>query len=156
MHIRPYQLEDLPRLKEITVEAFDGVSIDQSIERSFGLINGRDWQFRKGRHVDDDANRNPDGIFVLETDGEIVGLITTRMDRDAGIGFIPNLALAPEFRGKGWGRKLIEFALQQFRNAGLTHARIETLMQNEIGCHLYKSIGFEEVARQIHFCMKLD
>lgn len=156
MHIRLFHPDDLPRLKAITVEAFDGVSIDQGIERRFGLINGRNWQFRKGRHVDDDADRAPEGIFVLEDDGEIAGLITTRMDRDAGIGFIPNLALAPEYRGQGWGRKLIEYALQQFREAGLTHARIETLTQNDIGCHLYTSIGFEEVARQIHFCMKLD
>jgi ribosomal protein S18 acetylase RimI-like enzyme len=37
----------------------------------------------------------------------------------------------------------------------LTHARIETLVQNGVGNHLYTSIGFREVARQIHFAIDL-
>ena len=42
MNIRPFRPEDLPILREMTVEAFDGVSIDQGVEREFGLINGHD------------------------------------------------------------------------------------------------------------------
>lgn len=154
--IRPFRSEDLQTLREITVEAFDGVSIDQAIEREFGLINGRDWRFRKGRHVDDDAQREPHGIFVLELDGEIAGYISTRQDRDAGVGFIPNLVLVPQHRGEGWGRKLIRYALNHFREAGLTHARIETLVQNDVGRGLYQSLGFREVSRQLHFCADLN
>lgn len=155
MPIRPFRPDDLPRLKEITVEAFDGVSIDQAIEREYGLINGRNWQFRKGRHIDDDVRRCAEGIYVLELDGKIAGLITTWADEEAGIGHIPNLSIVPEHRGQGWGRKLIEYALDRFREAGLTHARIETLVQNDVGNHLYQSLGFREVARQIHFCCDL-
>ena len=39
--------------------------------------------------------------------------------------------------------------------SGLTHAKIETLAQNAIGNHLYPSLGFVEVARQVHFLAKL-
>jgi ribosomal protein S18 acetylase RimI-like enzyme len=39
---------------------------------------------------------------------------------------------------------------------GLTHAKIETLVQNDVGNALYTSLGFREVARQIHFAMKLQ
>ena len=155
MQIRPFQPSDLPRLKEITVEAFDGVSIDQAMENTFGLINGQHWQWRKGRHLDDDVARDPESIFVAEEEGHILGCITAWMDREAGVGHIPNVALTPESRGKGYGRQLIEFALDHFREHGLTHARIETLAQNNIGNHLYASIGFREVARQIHFAMDL-
>lgn len=155
LHIRPYRPEDLPIIREITVEAFDGVSIDQAIEQEFGTINGRDWRWRKGRHVDEDARREPQGIFVAEADGRIVGVITTWQDHEAGIGHVPNLALAPDYRGQGLGRRLIEFALEHFRRSGLTHAKIETVAQNEIGNHLYRSIGFREVARQVHFSMDL-
>lgn len=140
----------------MTVEAFDGVSIDQAMEREFGIINGTNWQFRKGRHIDDDAERDPAGIYVLEIDGEVAGFISTRQDKEAGVGFIPNLVLAPQHRGQGWGRKLILYALERFRDAGLTHARIETLEQNDVGNHLYQSIGFREVAKQIHFCADLN
>ncbi len=155
MFLRPYRPDDLPALKAITVAAFDGVSIDQGIEREFGLVSGHDWQWRKARHLDDDAAREPGGIFVAEHEGQIVGYITTWQDRAAGIGHIPNIAIAAEFRGHGLGRQLIEHAFEHFRASGLTHAKIETLVQNEIGNHLYRSLGFREVARQIHFVAEL-
>jgi ribosomal protein S18 acetylase RimI-like enzyme len=156
MYIRPYRPEELPALREILVEAFNGVSIDQGMEREFGHINGHDWQWRKDRHLDLDVARDPGGIFVIELDGRIAGFISTWMDREAGIGYIPNLVFVPECRGRGLGRRAIEFALDRFREAGLSHAKIETLVQNEVGTHLYTSIGFREVARQIHFAGSLD
>lgn len=156
MQIRDFQPGDLPILKQITVEAFTGVSIDQGMEREFGPINGHDWQWRKARHLDEDAAREPEGIFVGEIDGEIVGYISTWQDREAGIGHIPNIAFRPAYRGQGLGRRLIEFAMAHFRRSGLTHAKIETLAQNAVGNHLYTSLGFREVARQVHFLAALD
>ena len=155
MMIRPFQPADLPMLKAITVEAFTGVSIDHGIEQQFGLIGGHDWKWRKARHMDDDVGRDPRGIFVAEEEGRIAGYITTWQDREAGIGHIPNIAIAPEYRGQGLGRLLIEHALAQFRASGLTHAKIETLAQNAVGNHLYRDLGFVEVARQVHFVAKL-
>ena len=155
MTIRPFRPDDLPALREITVEAFDGVSIDQNMEREFGPIRGRDWTWRKARHIDHDAGRDPAGIFVLQMDDRTVGDISTWQDTEAGIGFIPNFGIRAEYRGRGLGRRLIEHALDHFRQCGLTHARIETLDQNPIGNHLYPSVGFREVARQVHFAMEL-
>jgi ribosomal protein S18 acetylase RimI-like enzyme len=155
MLIRLYRPADLPTLKAITVQAFDGVSIDQGIEHEFGPVGGHDWQWRKARHLDDDAARDPAGIFVAEEGGQIVGYITTWQDREAGIGHIPNVAIDAAYRGQGLGRQLIEHALAHFRAAGLSHAKIETLVQNDVGNHLYRSLGFREVARQIHFVAAL-
>ena len=95
MIIRSYQPADLPLLKAITVEAFTGVSIDHGIEAQFGPINGHDWKWRKARHLNDDAARDPTGIFVAENEGRVVGYITTWQDREAGIGHIPNIAITP-------------------------------------------------------------
>lgn len=155
MQIRAYRDDDLSTLRAIMVAAFDGVSIDQNIERQFGGINGRDWSWRKGRHLDADVQQDQDGIFVGEVNGKIVGFISTWCDKEAGIGHIPNLALAEGHRGHGLGRQLIEHALDHFRRAGMHCVRIETLDQNSIGCHLYTSMGFEEVAHQIHFVKPL-
>ncbi len=156
LHIRHYRPTDLETIKRLTVAGFDGVSIDRNIEDQFGPINNRDWRWRKTRHIDFDVARDADGVFVAELDGEVVGYITTFRDHDAGMGLIPNLAVDSRQRGRGIGRKLIEFALNNFRESGLTHAKIETLDQNEIGQGLYPSLGFREVARQIHYCMALD
>jgi ribosomal protein S18 acetylase RimI-like enzyme len=151
MQVRAFRPDDLATLKRITVEAFDGVSIDQGMQQQFGTINGHDWQWRKARHLDEDAQRDPSGIFVAEDDGKIIGYITTWQDREAGIGHIPNIAFLPQYRGRGLGRTLIRHALEHFQRSGLSHAKIETLVQNEVGNHLYQSIGFREVARQVHF-----
>jgi len=153
--IRVYRPDDLPRIKAITVEAFDGVSIDLNIEQLFGKVNGHDWKWRKARHIDQDAVRDPDGIFIAEEDGQIVGCVTTFCDHEAGIGLIPNLAVLAAQRGKGIGRMLIQHALDHFRAQGLSHAKIETLEQNAIGQNLYPSFGFREVSRQVHYVMSL-
>ena len=156
MKIRLYRPDDLPALKQITVEAFDGVSIDHAMEQNFGLVRQHDWKWRKARHLEVDVERDPTGVFVCEAEGRIVGYITTWQDREAGLGHIPNLALVPACRGRGWGRLLIEHALAHFRRCGLSHAKIETLAHNDAGQHLYPSLGFREVARQIHYVAALD
>jgi ribosomal protein S18 acetylase RimI-like enzyme len=155
MLIRPYRESDRAVIKAITVEAFEGVSIDQNIENQFGPVGGHDWRWRKERHVDDDIQAPGSAIWVAEDGDKIVGYISTRIDREAGVGYIPNLAVRSGQRGAGTGRQLIEWAIQEFRAAGLTLARIETLDQNPIGQHLYPSCGFVEVARQIHFARRL-
>ena len=153
--IRPYRSDDLDLLRKIMVDAFDGISIDQGMEAEFGLINGRDWKWRKGRHLDADVERDPEGIFVAEVEGEVVGFVSTWQDARAGIGHIPNISLVPECRGQGIGRKLLQYVLDRFRENGLRAARIETLVQNERANHLYASLGFREAARQIHFVANL-
>jgi len=155
MHIRSYRPSDLETLRALTVDAFQGVSIDHNIEKHFGLVNGHDWRWRKGRHMDDDAAANPQGIFVAEEEGEVMGYVSTRVDAEAGIGQIPNLVVAAGARNRGLGRQLIEYALDYFRSLGLTHAKIETLDQNPVGQYLYPACGFQEVARQIHYVMAL-
>ena len=153
---RNFHDDDLAVLREIMVNAFDGVSIDQGIQKEFGSLHGHDWRWRKGRHLDEDVARDRAGIIVAENDGAILGFISTWMDHEAGIGHIPNISLTPESRGQGIGRQLIELALARFREHGLSHAKIETLAQNEIGNHLYQAVGFKEVARQVHFVAALN
>jgi ribosomal protein S18 acetylase RimI-like enzyme len=149
--IRPYRPDDLETLRTLTVAAFDGASIDQAIEREYGEINGKNWQWRKGRHVDADVARDPEGVFIAEDHGRIVGAISSWRDAAAGIGHIPNLLVIPEYQGHGLGRRLIRYVIEHFHKHGLTHAKIETLAANDVGNHLYPKLGFREVARQVHF-----
>ena len=153
--IRHYSPADLEALKRLTVESFAGVTLEQNVEEALGELGGRDWKWRKAGHVDEDVAASPEGIFVAEYQGRVAGYISTRIDREAGKGRIPNLVVAEEFRGQGLGRLLIEHALDYFRREGLAYATIETMAQNEIGNRLYLSCGFAEVARQIHFARRL-
>ena len=156
LSIRPYRgAEDLDVLKEITAEAFDGVSIDQAIERRHGLLNGEGWRARKVRHIDADVARETGAVFVGEVEGSVVGYVTTSTDAASGIGQVHNIAVKAGFRGMGIGRRLIDHALDSFRAGGMTHAKIETVVTNDVGHGLYTSMGFEELVRQVHFLKEL-
>jgi len=156
IRIRTYCEEDRERLKEITIAAFPAVSIDRAIEERFGVLNGGDWAARKRQSIDADCNAHPAGILVAVTDeGHVIGYITTRLNRESCLGWIPNTAVDPDYQGMGIGRQLMEAALEYLRAAGMTHAKIETLVANERGQAFYPSVGFEEVARQIHYVMDL-
>ena len=153
--IRNYRPDELKVLRRLTVESFSGVTLEQNVEETLGTLRGHDWRWRKARHLDEDVAENPEGIFVAESNDLVVGYISTRIDRAAGKGRIPNLAVSTDARGYGLGRRLIEHALDYFRREGLEYAMIETMAQNEVGQHLYPACGFVEVARQIHFARKL-
>jgi ribokinase len=152
---RLYRPDDLETLKRLTVDSFSGVTLEQNIEEALGLLGGRDWRWRKARHLDEDVAANASGIFIAERAGRIVGYITTRVNRATACGRVPNLAVAADCRNLGLGRQLIELALHYFRAEGLEYAVIETMARNAIGQHLYPACGFEEVARQVHFARRL-
>lgn len=153
--IRHYRPDDLEALRRITVDSFGSVALDQMMEDRLGVWNERDWKARKADHINDDCSSNPDGCFVAERDGFILGYITTRVDAVNSMGRIPNLAVVEEARGLGLGRRLIHHALDYFRQKGLKVAKIETMASNVIGQNLYPSCGFEEIGRQVHFAMRL-
>ena len=155
MIIRRYEETDRESVKAITTICFEGVSIDYGIEVKYGPIDGKDWRWRKVRHIDDDITANAEGIFVAVENSEVIGYVTSRVDHDSKIGWIPNLAVLPAYQQCGLGKALIETALTYMAEAGMLYARIETLAHNTVGQHFYPSIGFEEVARQIHYIMPL-
>lgn len=157
IRIRPYQESDRATLREMTIQAFEGVSIDHNIDRELGPIAGRDWRWRKARHVDQDIDSAGGELAVAEdqSTGEAVGYVTMKCDPETRIGWIHNLAVAEGARSRGLGRALLEHAISRFKTEGMTVAKIETLEQNPVGRHLYPSVGFLEVARQIHYAMPL-
>ena len=154
--IRKFRENDLESIKTITVEGFVGVSLDHLLEEKLGgELAGHDWRWRKARHIDEDVAANPEGLFVAEGNGLVLGYISSTIDRDAGKGRIPNLAVASKARGQGIGRALIEHALEYFRSEKLEYAVIETMESNPIGQTLYPETGFQEIARQVHYAQRL-
>jgi len=156
--IRQFREADRPIIRDMTVAGFEGVSIDHSIDERLGPVAGKGWQWRKARDVDRDIDlwKSELAVAVGEDSGEIHGYVTMHCDRETLIGWIHNLVVGSKARGHGLGRRLLDHALTHFQNAGMTVAKIETLEQNAIGSHLYPSVGFIEVARQIHYAMPLS
>ena len=153
--IRTFQNTDLDVIKAITLEAFAPVTYEANIEAEFGLINERDWRFRKAQHIDDDVQADPESIFIAEINGTVIGYITSRRNSETKIGTIPNLAVSKEYRGHGIGQMLLDHVDGYMREQGMEVLKIETLEQNAIGQQLYPKMGFKEMARQIYYCKDL-
>jgi ribosomal protein S18 acetylase RimI-like enzyme len=156
--IRAYRETDRAAVIALTVSAFEGVSIDHNLDLKLGGIAGRDWRWRKGRDIEEDIDTPGSELAIAEEEetGKALGYVTMAFDGESRIGWIHNLAVQAGLRGQGLGRMLLEHALERFRATGMTVAKIETLDQNPIGRHLYPSLGFQEIARQIHFAMPLS
>ena len=155
VEIRGLRLEDQAAVEAITAEAFRGVSIDEVIEQRYGPLRPLSWQTIKSTAVGAEVREQTATCFVAELDGQVIGYITTAISQRTSTGRIPNIGIARGYRSLGLGTRLIEYALAYFRRQGLRLARIETLVQNSVGDYLYRKLGFQEIARQIHFVQPL-
>ena len=153
--IRKFKSRDLDAIRRITVEAFDGLSVDLNIEKQVGRLAGTTWDQRKGDAVAGDVRDPRTTTFVCEQEGQIVGYVTCHIAPQIKVGHVGNLAVSLSHHGQGFGRALVERALAFFRDKGMEHARIETLTQNDLCMKFYPALGFREVGRQVLFCMRL-
>lgn len=64
---------------------------------------------------------------------------------------ISTLAVAPEFRGGGVGRKLLQAALAAAADMGCRSATLEVRPSNEVAIGLYRSFGFEITGRRLRY-----
>lgn len=92
---------------------------------------------------------NPDSLamsgvdyFIARRDGEVWSFVqTTRIGAQVGIWA---MATAPEYRGQGAGRALLEAVLTHHRRHG---AELFYLMASSAGQRLYEQVGFHETSR---------
>jgi ribosomal protein S18 acetylase RimI-like enzyme len=156
VHVRPYRPADATRVKAITVEGFAAVSIDAATDQKWPGCLPVPWAERKWLSMQPQLAAHPGDCFVAVVAGDVVGYVTTTVLSDEGVGRIGDLAVDSRVRDRGIGRRLLEHAITHFRQRGLRLARIATLAHNEVGRHLFPSVGFVEVARQVHFALPLD
>ncbi|MGX2956132.1 ribosomal protein S18-alanine N-acetyltransferase [Ursidibacter arcticus] len=56
-----------------------------------------------------------------------------------------NIAVAPEFQGKGYGKKLLESLIQQLQQQNVLTLWLEVRESNQTARQLYDKLGFNEV-----------
>lgn len=85
--------------------------------------------------------RNPGlGAVALSPDGTLVGAIMA--GHDGRRGFLYHLAVAPDWRGRGLGRRLAEFSLSGLHAAGIAKACILVYAANDTGRAFWRKLGW--------------
>lgn len=94
-------------------------------------------------------------FVVLEEDGRIIGTIAALpADRARSEATIRRLYLREEARGKGHGKRLVEWALQWAKEQGFTSFRLWTDVLFTRAHAFYEGMGFTQtgVVRTMHDC----
>jgi ribosomal protein S18 acetylase RimI-like enzyme len=83
---------------------------------------------------------DPSGLFVAETDGQVVG--SSIANRWGRVGFFGPLTVHPEFWDRGIGGKLMEPAMAVFADWGVTLVGLFTFADSAKHQSLYQKFGF--------------
>jgi GNAT superfamily N-acetyltransferase len=89
------------------------------------------------------------GIFLLEVGGEKVGCVGVRQlkkDVSGRVCELKRMYIRAAFRGKGYGKDLLEAAENLAKSLGYTAMWLDTLDRLEAAVALYRQSGFEETA----------
>jgi GNAT superfamily N-acetyltransferase len=90
------------------------------------------------------------GLWVARLDGRVVGGVTLR-DLGGGLARLGHLALTPEARGNGAGRRLIESVIDAARAAGYDRLELVTFSALAAARDLYRRAGFEMTSSEHTF-----
>ena len=82
--------------------------------------------------------------LVAEEDGRIVGFAGAWMILEES--HMTNIAVLPEYRGRGIGRRLMEALMQYASNLGVSYMTLEVRAGNAKAQALYASLGFVRVS----------
>jgi RimJ/RimL family protein N-acetyltransferase len=86
-----------------------------------------------------------DRWFVIEVGGEPIGTIALYGFADGGAeAEWGRFVIAPESRGRGWGRRALTLLLDHARRLGVRRLRCEVLGGNAGAEALYRNLGFRD------------
>ena len=96
-------------------------------------------------------------IVVAEMDGKIVAFVAGRIRTlppyfgSQTIGAISEVFVSAELRGGGIGRRLLNFAMEWFRDQGIDRVELQVVAGNPDGIRFYQQLGWHEELRQMVF-----
>jgi putative acetyltransferase len=145
MEIRRASVQDAPGLAEqISAVADEGRWIATESGRPIGPLIERFESGIEEGHL----------VFVLEHDERIVGGIGIQPTGIEGVHSL-GMSVLDEFRGQGWGRRLVDTAVEAARAAGVRKVVLEVFADNGRALALYATSGFEvEGVKRNHYLRK--
>jgi rubredoxin/GNAT superfamily N-acetyltransferase len=120
--------------------------------RLLGVLFGQEQEFKADLHTQEEGLRliieNPSAgtLFVCELDGAVVGMVSLLTTISTALGrktaLLEDMIVSPEFRGKGIGSRLIQYACDWAREHGLARITLLTDGDNLPAHRFYTEKGF--------------
>ena len=86
------------------------------------------------------ADSRQTAIFVAEQERRVVGRIGIEGTEVSSLGMM----VAPDWRGRGIGQRLLQRAIDWARSVGAHKVSLDVFPDNEAAIRLYRSFGFEQ------------
>ena len=84
----------------------------------------------------------PDLFFVALLDGKVIGSIMVGYEGHRG--WMNYLAVLPEHQRRGYGRKLVEKAVEELKKLGCLKVNLQVRRSNVSVVEFYKHLGFKD------------
>lgn len=84
----------------------------------------------------------PELFFVATLDNRVIGSVMTGYDGHRG--WLNYLCIHPDYRNSGYGRSLVEFAVQQLKKFNCPKVNLQVRNTNTKVIDFYKKLGFYE------------
>ncbi|KES07643.1 mycothiol acetyltransferase [Streptomyces toyocaensis] len=102
-----------------------------------GSLTQRDLDDRKAEPWFD-----PEGFFLAERDGRLVGFHWTKVHGAEGLGEVYVLGVSPDAQGGGLGKSLTTIGLRHLAGRGLPTAMLYVDADNKAAVSVYERLGF--------------
>lgn len=135
LQFRPMRLEDVPRVHEIDQLSFSLPWPEKSYR--FELIENTTTLAIVAE------------LLNLQVNPVVIGMAVVWMVIDEA--HIATIAIHPEFRSRGYGKKLLVETLRQSIQRGAFLATLEVRENNWLARQLYLDFGFKIAGRRLHY-----
>ncbi|HPP16682.1 MAG TPA: ribosomal protein S18-alanine N-acetyltransferase [Dictyoglomaceae bacterium] len=127
LKVRNFDLKDLNQVLEIEKASFPRDAYPKCLFKEFYISY-------------------PEEFFVAEVSDKVVGYILGYIFNDTGE--IVSIAVKPEFRNSGVGKKLMETILSLFKEKNLKRCILQVRVSNKIAIEFYEKLGFKVIKRE--------
>ena len=129
LKIRTYQPEDLPRVLDITIAAWEPVfaSFMHLLGADIFALVYPDWREEKRQALTSQcAAEHGEHITIAEWEGYVAGFIVYYCNTNTGIGEISHNAVDPAYQNKGIATALYMRVLDDMKSRGMRCAQVST------------------------------
>lgn len=145
VRLRPMTEAEFPAFRALGVEDYAqqrAAALDSPIETQREAAE-RDFAELLPQGVQTPKQR----LWCVEGDsGAVVGHLWIEVNDERRRAFIYYIIMAPEYRGRGYGRQTLELLEAELRPQGITHIALNVFSPNP-AIHLYEKVGYQTVSR---------